>query len=497
MNEITRRKYNPVLIILLLSLVLLFIMQPWNLYFLNDDFEHIPNTHLIVRNNFLRPVSNFFLLWDRWLFNKSATGYYFTTLALHVSCTIAVYYLCLQVLRHYSIKLPARAAFFAAVIFLFYPFHAEPLFWIISRGSIIAALFTILSLYYYLKKNDQFKYLLLSWIMFIIALFTYESMWNVLLLYLLISFLNVKRLFVPARKEYLYAGIFVLTFMIYMLLRFITLDTITGGYSVIDSNISRVTLLLTNLIKLVARNFTPPFLNTIFSLVFFGLSVIVYVIAIVLMFKKNKPAGCLMIILWLGVISGVITATPLGIDTHGNESERFIYYSSFFFCFFLSTATMLLNKEWQYIINGFIIISCIYALTTYNANYRYTSKVARTTLEFVKRYPNHKNAFFIDVPGEYKGALLFRVCLPDAIRWIAPECKYDSITIISQTDNSSGLLPFNTGKKKWEELSKEKSIAVQANVYSLKDSLGRNISLNKNDAVFWFTKTGLYKVNTR
>lgn len=493
MIEIAKR--NPVLIILLCSLIVLVIMQPWNLYFLNDDFEHIPNNHLIVRNNFLRPVSNFFLVWDRALFDKWATGYFLTTLVLHTSCAISIYYLCRRIFTHYALGLPSHVALLTAVIFLFYPFHAEPLFWIISRGSVIAALFTILSLYYYFRKNERFKYLMLSWIMFLVALFTYESIWTVVFFYCLISFLNAKKP-LASRKEYIHAGGFVITFILYIFIRFISLDTITGGYPVIDSNMSSIILLFTNFIKLVARNFTPPFYSTVFSIIFFSLSVLVYGAAIIFGYKKNKAAGWLMIILCLGLISGVITAAPLSIDTHGNESERFIYYSSFFFCFFLAIVTTLpKRKEWQYIITGFVIVSGITGLIIYNANYRYTSTVTKTTVQFVKKYPNYKNAYFIDVPGEYKGALLFRVCLPDAIRWIAPDCKYDSVTIISKTENAGGILPYKTGEKTWEELTREKNKEAQSGVYALKDTLNRNILLNENDIVFWFTKKGLYRVN--
>lgn len=496
MIEITR-KSSPLLIILVSSLIVLVIMQPWNLYFLNDDFEHIPmiGETLIVRKTFLRPFANLFLLFDKYLYAKWAPGYFLTTWFLHTGCTISVYILCREVIKQYASDVPAHAALLTALFFLFYPFHAEPLFWIIARGSIIASLFAILSLYYYLKKGKNVIYLMVSLLLFVIALFTYENVWNVVFFYCLISFLNIKQHGGVNKTEYLHAGIFVLTFITYFLVRYFSLNTLTGDYAEINNNIINIPLLLTNLIKLVARNFTPPFYNTVFSIIFFSLSVIVYGLAIVFMFKKNKAAGWLMIILWLGVISGVITATPLGIDTHGNESERFIYYSSFFFCFFLAIATALLRKEWQYFISAFIIILGITGLIIYNANYRYASAITKTTLEFVKKYPDSKNAFFIDVPGEYKGALIFRVCLPDAIHWIATGSKYESVTIITKTEEASGILPYQTGEKTWKELSREKSSAIQSNVYSLKDTLNRNIILNKNDAVFWFTEKGLYKVN--
>jgi hypothetical protein len=59
----------------------------------------------------------------------------------------------------------------------------------------------------------------------------------------------------------------------------------------------------------------------------------------------------------------------------------------------------------------------------------------------------------------------------------------------------SGILPYETGEKTWEELSREKNNEAQSGVYALKDTLNRNILLNENDIVFWFTKKGLYRVN--
>lgn len=498
MTEILKRKCNSVLIILLGSLVLIVIMQPWNLYFLNDDFEHIPHIgqSLFVRKHFLRPFANLFLLLDKYLYNQWSPGYFITTWLLHSACTVSIYYVSKNVIKKHTPDLPAHTALLTALFFLFYPFHAEPLFWILGRGSVIAALFTILSIYFYLQKDKKRMFLPISLLLFVAALFTYESMWNVIFIYFLISFINIKQYPADKKREYVHSGLFLLTFVAYFVVRYFSLDTITGGYEVIDKNLFQIPFLLSNLVKLVARNFTPPFLHTVFSAVFFSLSAVIFVFAIAMMFKKDKAAGKLMIVLWLCVISGVITATPLGIDTHGNESERYIYCSSFFFCFFLAIATTLLQKkEWQYLINGFVIAAGIAGLIVYNANYRYTSAVTKTTLAFVKKYPGYKSAYFIDVPEEYKGALIFRTCLPEAVRWIDANCKYDSITILSKNENAAGNLPYVTGEKQWKELSKEKKAVIKGNVYALKDSLNRNVILNKNDIVFWFTEKGLFKIN--
>lgn len=496
MPVLQRRNFH-ILIILLCSFIVLIIMRPLSLYFLNDDFEHIPFSanNIFIRKNFLRPVANLFLLSDRYLFGKWAPGYFFTTWFFHTGCTVSMYYLFVEAIKKYSFNLPDYTALFAALFFLFYPFHAEPLFWIIARGSIISALFAIISIYCYLKKDNN-KYLVLSLLFFIAALFTYESVWNLIFIYALISYYNFKKQLAAARKELLHICIFIFSFLLYLALRYFTLDTFTGGYAEIDSNILEPALLASNILKLAARNFTPPFENTTFSIAFFSLSVIIYTIAIVLMFKKNKSAGWLLIILCMALISATVTAAPLGIDTHGNESERYIYYSSFFFCFFLSVVVTLLRKDLKYIAAGFIVILEITGLIVYNAHYRYASAVVKTSLEFIRKYPNYKNAYFIDVPGEYKGALIFRVCLPNAIRWIAPKCKFDSVIVVSKTEDATGIKPFNTGETTWKEFIGNRKNKLQPNTYSLKDTLGREIKLYNNDAVFWFTGKGFYKVKS-
>jgi hypothetical protein len=499
MTGIAAKKNNPVLIILLGSLIVLLIMQPWNLYFLNDDFEHIPllNDNLLVRKNFLRPVANLFLFFDRHLYNKRAYGYFLTTWILHASCTIGIYYLCSEVIKRYVPDLPVHTALLTALFFLFYPFHAEPLFWIIARGSIIAALLQVLSLYYYIKKDQNNKNFLVSLLLFALALFTYESTWNCTFFYCFISYLNVERQDATKKTEVFHPLIFVAVFIAYLFTRYFLLGTFTGGYVEIDENIRLRWLLLANLVKLVARNFTPPFYNSMWSALFFCLSVIIYGFAVLLAFKKSKTVGLLLLILVFGLITAVITAAPLGIDTHGNESERYIYYSSFFFCFFLAVlTTIVVKKRLQVYFATFIILIGLTGLLVYNANYRYASTVTRTTTRFIKNYPGYQKAYFINVPGEYKGSLILRSALPNAVDWIDADCKYQAIEIVNVKEDASGKLPFLTGEKTWKDLMSGEYDNGQNGNYLFNDSLKKDFLSDKN-VVFWFTGKGLYKMNMK
>lgn len=489
--------YRPVALLILAWIALLVIIQPWNLYFLNDDFLHIPMPvqWIFLRGGFMRPVPNLFLEIDKALYGNWAPGFFFGTMLMHLFCVIAVFLLCRKVIsRFFPEPNHTRIATISALLFMFYPFHAESLMWLISRVSILAAGFTLLSLYFYLRKAERPAYLFLSWLLYTIALFTYESMWNVLMFYMILSFLNFREQRATLRKELIHVIIFVSTFALYMTVRFFSLSSIIGdGYLEYEPNLYNIPLVLKNFINLIARNYTPP---TDSSYVFIGLAVvssIVYGTLVYLIFKKNKRLGWLLILLAIGIGSAVLTASPLGINTHTNESERYIYYSSFFYCFFVAIVIVFLVRKFQALVLTFILIVFITLLSHYQTKYEYSSTVTKTTMQFVAEYPGYKNAYFIDVPEDFKGALIFRISLPDAIRWINPSCKYDSIHLVSKVPQATGELPFTTGEITWQQFADEKKL--DSSSHKIITDTGDSKEFKETDVVFWFSKNGLYKIN--
>jgi hypothetical protein len=59
-------------------LLLVFVIRPWQLYFLNDDFIHIPAGDVFVRGGFLRPMPNLLVALDTFLYGKHALGFFVT-----------------------------------------------------------------------------------------------------------------------------------------------------------------------------------------------------------------------------------------------------------------------------------------------------------------------------------------------------------------------------------------------------------------------------------
>jgi hypothetical protein len=453
---------------------------------------HIPmdNRWLFLRGGFMRPVPNYFLMWDKLMYGKNALGFFSTAIALHILTVFTVYCLVKEFLNQYfPDSLQGSIALFTAILFLFYPFHAESVMWIIARVSIIAALFTYLSFLFYIKSSQKKFYFIVCLLCFVIALFTYESMWNAIMVFAILGFLNIKRNKQAWKRELLRFGILLGSFCLYLLVRLLVLKSLAGdGYLEINQNLSKYKLLAVNLVKLFARNYTPAFENSKVAVVVFLVLTLFYAIIAFFVFRKNKKYGIAVILLWFFVLTGVVTAAPLGIDTHFNESDRYLYYSSFFFCLVISlSGFVLLSRKLFAPVMLLVTVVFISMLSALQSMYAFASSVTKTTVQQVASHGSFSRGYFIDVPAKYKAALIFRISLGDAVKWIAPDVKYDSIIIVSQQELYESTTQWRTGDISWKQLAEAKG-------WDTSKAVINNAVIGKNDAVYWFTKKGLYKV---
>src|SRR5690606_24641288 len=88
-----------------------------------------------------RPLSDLTIRANYLLSNYNASAYLFTNIALHLLSTFLLYVFTKQL---YSLVYPSleikKYAFFTAVFFLFYPYHSEPIFWLVGRGGSLSTL---------------------------------------------------------------------------------------------------------------------------------------------------------------------------------------------------------------------------------------------------------------------------------------------------------------------------------------------------------------------
>ncbi len=91
--------------------------------------------------------STFWIEWRLW--GEHLTGYHVTNLALHIVESLLVWFL----LK----KLGIPGAFWGALLFAVHPVNVESVAWIASRKNLVAMLFLLLSLWFYLNAEMQFS----------------------------------------------------------------------------------------------------------------------------------------------------------------------------------------------------------------------------------------------------------------------------------------------------------------------------------------------------
>jgi len=425
----TLNKLAPLLLLLTLVLFLL-ICTPSGLYFLCDDFAHVPEA---AKGNFfqthlLRPV----LYVSLWLDNKwwgfNAEGFHVTNIVLHVLNALCVFFLSKAMCKKLELH-PLQGnlvPLLIATFFLSYAFHSEPLFWIVGRDALLCALFLQAALLFYLKENVLYRFF--SLLCFVAALFTYELSWAFPLFLTALFF--YERYTLMKTRTFQGVGLYWLVFLFYLWYRFQLLHS-QLSYGADNALAGRIIALLRNLATLTARLFIPPMQSGLLFLTsfLFGCAVLVFVLAKVQ--KKAKQQFYALIVIGVFTVVALLPAISLGIDTHDTESERFIYMATVFFAmFFVFTAALLLRKRAFFILMTVTIALNTYGLYVSSKAYRYASSVSRLTLEAVNKHTGVNSLRFINLPTQYKGALLFRIGFMNNSAGILTK-TYDSVNVVS------------------------------------------------------------------
>jgi hypothetical protein len=447
------RSQTRIALTILFAVFFFWIVYPGQYYFLNDDFFHIP---LAAQKNFvhgglLRPVSDISLWLDHLIWGKEAFGYHLTNMLIHLINVLLVYRLAKDLFFRFGAGNRAGAgtgvrawipsgegsraelkAWLAALLFLVYAFHSEPILWIIGRGGSLTTLFFLGACVCYLKRGDSSWYFFFSLVFFCIGLFVYESIWIFPLVAGLLSVADVRVKGARGRdgeeersekkdwgREGMYLILIAGLFGLYLLFRYSQTGELAGSYAtrmLPDGNLSR---LLYNYNGLLARSFLPPMANGKLFLVSYGVLLILLGLAVLHILKK-KMTGVMFWLTGACLLISLLPAITLGIDTHNTESERFIYLPSVWCVLFLVEMIFLLVDRPVVAVRLLLLFIILHAIQFRHASlsYRYAGKIARRSLELIGADPPVRNLYLFHMPSQYEGALIFRAGIGPAVAWM-------------------------------------------------------------------------------
>lgn len=419
----------------------LYLYRPFGLYFLADDFLHIPESsnNIWLQRNSLRPVGNFSLHIDYLFSKKNALGYHITNLLLHIANTILVYVSSKLLLKKFTIN---KADFLPALVSIFfftYPFHSESVFWIIGRSGSLGSLFFLAAMICFLKKDQSIIYTFCSLFFFKLALLSYESSW--IFLPVVLFFILADGSWQSIKKQGVYLLLVLLLFIGHLFIRIKSTGELLNNYDAASFVQLNFHVLIENYIRLFARTFTPPIFSNHHFLLFFSVVIAVMALLVFILYRKRKVDYFFLAITASWLFS-YLPYLSIGIDTHGVEGERYLYLPSVFFSVWvlLLLHQLFSQKQLLVIVAAFIIVHSVY-LHQARAYYVKAGTITATTIQQINAFSRKEKIYFQHLPQYNKGAVVWRTGLEDAVKWLCN--KQPQLIIVSKDSSDEQPIPMH------------------------------------------------------
>ena len=416
----------------------LWLYNPLPLYFLNDDFIHIPlsKAGVLFQRKSFRPICDLSIALDYFFWKKEAVGYHFTNLLMHISNTLLVYVLSVRLYEKYLTGANKSTCILIAAFFFIYPFHSETIYWIIGRSGSLGAVFFLSATIFYLRRNDKSSHFLLSLFLFSIGLLTYESVWAFPLVAGCISWLDRTNGQSTFRKEAKYLITIVIVFFIFLLFRYAVLGEIIGNYEAAGFKTFDIKTLFLNGVRLFVRSFVPPVQSI---LVFYAsaFAIITILIPAFISLRKNKEAIVFAGFLFVVFIALLLPYLSLGINTHSSEGERFLYLPSVFVCMLTVHLIFASIKKMntRIILFALIMVYSIYFLFQSKGNYTTASQITKLTVHELNKIEGKTRLFVDSLPQDCNGAIVFRLGFYEATKWMKRPPALENIFVSSPREN--------------------------------------------------------------
>ena len=394
-------------------MIFLWICRPEGLYFLADDFYHIPISagSTFYDATWLRPVSRISLWLDARIFGMNYFGFYLTNVIFHLANAVIIYFLSIKIKKYFfeDTKENYCSAGFTALLFLLYCSHTESVFWIVGRGGSLVTIFIQLSLILYFSNQKRSKFY--SYIFFIVSLFTYELSWVVPLL---ISFFVIfKRYIVPTFRLTYEPLIYWVILIFYFIVRYSFLNGELNDYEAGAYLHFNLGIIFYHFSTAVSRVFVPAFeISSLFS-VMTAMVFALFIIILIKLCRHYKKLFHFTIICFASISICLLPILTFGANTHNSESERFIYPASVFFCIMIGhLVSSIQSIQLRGLLSYSLPIFNLLFFYKSSVDYRYGGYVTKYITEEINHLPRTDTLHFQNLPSNYGGAIIFRSGLP-------------------------------------------------------------------------------------
>lgn len=436
---------NIFVLIYLIVFFIIFIYPSFNNYFLGDDFSWLrwaseSNTKTLLLNFidaqgfFFRPIPKLLFFIEFNFFHLNPLPYYIINLFFNFLTSVAAYFLFLIIFKKKSL------AFLGAFIFSFIPSHSQNLYWISAISPTVSSLFILSGLifYYLTRVKSNLIYFSFSFILFMLAVFTYEnSVIFIGLMFLVDLFLIDRNNFNKiSTKIYPYI-ISVFIIVIYLLLRHNANAAGFSGdynYNLAKAIPNSVGNYIGYIFMFFAGEKSLPFyistresLRTYYVLLtVIGAFVMAFIGGFLIEHREKIRIGSSAKLFIFGFLFSVVSLLPY--LPLGNISLRYLYLGSFgFIVMFIAALNGLVirtikkkqcNNCFYVALVAIIGFSCYLGLQSSENHWNQASQISLSTFSKLKsgyNFNNDTHLYFYNVPIKIGEAYVFPVGLADAV----------------------------------------------------------------------------------
>ncbi len=438
------------------SALMIFLAWPGSFYFLNDDLLHIPlaASGKIGHNNSIRYVGDLSLVTDAFFWKQNPFGYHLTNLLLHLANSFLLYALIKKAGRYMGLKPGFFISIFAPLLFCFYGLHSDAIFWVIGRSASLGCLFFLLTFLLFCSKQQTVPVALLTVGCWTAALFSYESVW-ILPFLLILLYRYRKQSLEKSKGHLLLLWMVIILSGCYLIYRVYVTSEWLGTYEATEIIQMNIPVLMGNFCKLILRTLVPAQSDT---LLFAGTAIAFTSIygllsGFVLQEKSKRIPWFLLHAAWLFSYTPYLS---LGISIHTIESERFLYLPSLFFCIAIAYTLGSLYKKVprpEILLIPLILLGMhVYLLQSAASSFRLAGKTVEKTYKEITKVPAANFINIKKLPSTITGIPVFRAGFTEGGKWLLKDFNRQSIRVQSTADFSAGpVVPmiYKTQSGQW------------------------------------------------